>query len=117
MEFAKYSHIADSSQIIRPQDLAVGITLNVFGRPFFLFDCDKFTQEFYDRAFGKTFTAIPIDHLFKPQETLQRVRFVLIILMNVSRVLLEQTVKNLETRKDSRRCSTMKEKFSDSQEL
>ncbi|CCW68478.1 unnamed protein product [Phytomonas sp. Hart1] len=34
------------------KDLGIGITLNVLGRPVFLYDCDRYTRTFYSHQFG-----------------------------------------------------------------
>lgn len=47
-------------QYYTSQDLHLGDTINVYGRPFLICDCDNFTREYYKTKFGiSTFT--PVD--------------------------------------------------------
>ncbi|CAF4069854.1 unnamed protein product, partial [Adineta steineri] len=42
------------SNYFKPSDLMVGKTVNIYGRNFFLYDCDMFTKTFYTKNFGVT---------------------------------------------------------------
>ncbi|KAK2956544.1 putative EF-hand domain-containing protein 1 [Blattamonas nauphoetae] len=44
----------NKDQALNASDLMVGWTVNVFNRPFFLYDCDAFTKKFYRDVFGVT---------------------------------------------------------------
>lgn len=47
---------------IGPEDLAIGATVTIYGRPVFLYNCDAFTQEFYRRNFGVVdFTPLSVE--------------------------------------------------------
>lgn len=53
--------VHEQTDNIGPEDLAIGATVTVYGRPIFLYNCDPFTQEFYRRNFGVTdFTPIDV---------------------------------------------------------
>ena len=52
-------------------DLRIGVTIDVFGRKFFLYDADPFTRQFVDQKFGKQdWTPINVDDgkVFKKTE-------------------------------------------------
>jgi len=44
--------LSDESGIYRPEDLCVGGSIDVWGRKVVLFDCDDFTQKFYQEYMG-----------------------------------------------------------------
>jgi len=45
-----------------PADFAVGKTVQIYNRQFFLYDCDNFTRAYYWKHFGKTgFDPITVD--------------------------------------------------------
>ena len=37
---------------IKPSDLMIGKTINIYGRNFRIYDCDLFTKTFYTKNFG-----------------------------------------------------------------
>ncbi len=45
------------------KELKVGEIVNIFGIPFFLYDCDKHTRDFYIEEFGWEFNPIQVDGL------------------------------------------------------
>lgn len=53
-DFTEMSHASSSDEIdcYKPEDLAVGITINLFNRKFLLYDADTYTREFYQNKFG-----------------------------------------------------------------
>ena len=36
----------------KPSDLMIGKTVNIYGRNFYIYDCDMFTKTFYTKNFG-----------------------------------------------------------------
>jgi EF-hand domain-containing protein 1 len=49
------------SEYFKPSDLMVGKTVHIYGRPFFIYDCDLFTKSFYAKNFGVThFDTVPM---------------------------------------------------------
>ena len=40
------------SEYFKPSDLMIGKTVNIYGRNFFIHDCDMFTKTFYAKNFG-----------------------------------------------------------------
>jgi len=45
----------------KPEDFAVGETINLYGRSIFLYDCDDFTREFYKRYTGEVQPKIRVE--------------------------------------------------------
>jgi len=45
----------------KPEDFAVGETINLYGREVSLYDCDDFTREFYKRYTGVLQPSIPVE--------------------------------------------------------
>jgi len=43
------SEVAD---YLKPSDLMIGKSVNIYGRNFFIYDCDLFTKTFYAKNFG-----------------------------------------------------------------
>lgn len=51
-------------------DFAVGITINVYGRPFFVYDADQCTREYFARTLGRPLAeAVDVNHLFPVKST------------------------------------------------
>ena len=42
------------------RDLAVGQSVAVLGRSLFIYDCDDFTRDYYERSYNQTFGTIPL---------------------------------------------------------
>eukprot|EP00002_Diphylleia_rotans_P019006 TRINITY_DN3675_c0_g1_i4.p1 TRINITY_DN3675_c0_g1~~TRINITY_DN3675_c0_g1_i4.p1 ORF type:complete len:580 (+),score=122.49 TRINITY_DN3675_c0_g1_i4:80-1819(+) len=42
------------------RDLAVGQTIEMFGRTFFIYNCDPFTSHYYDEKYGIKYRAVPM---------------------------------------------------------
>lgn len=67
-------HILDSlqtgalkTQFYHEEMLQIGVTVNVFGRPVVLCDCDDFTKSYYQTKYGvQDFTPIPFPEEAKP---------------------------------------------------
>lgn len=55
-----------------PKDFAIGKTVTLLGRTFFIYDCDKFTQDFYRDKYGIT-DFQPVDVNKKPLEKVPQV--------------------------------------------
>jgi len=43
------------------KDLRVGETVVIMDRPFFLYDCDDFTQSYYQQIYGLSFNRVPVE--------------------------------------------------------
>ncbi|XP_005991103.1 EF-hand domain-containing protein 1 [Latimeria chalumnae] len=61
----------DVKEWFSPKDFIVGSTINILGRPFFLYDCDEFTKNYYRESFGfSDFT--PVDVATKDPEEIKQ---------------------------------------------
>merc|ERR1719387_602468 len=48
------------SPLLSPMDIEVGKTIPVYGREFFIYDCDDATKEFMEQFTGKVVTPVPV---------------------------------------------------------
>jgi len=52
----------DIKEYFSPADFAIGKTVQIYNRKFFLYDCDNFTRTYYWKEFGRTdFDPITVD--------------------------------------------------------
>jgi len=52
----------ETKEYFSPVDFAIGKTVQIYNRQFFLYDCDNFTRAYYWKHFGKTdFDPITVD--------------------------------------------------------
>eukprot|EP00049_Salpingoeca_infusionum_P018042 m.355473 g.355473 ORF g.355473 m.355473 type:complete len:549 (+) comp17261_c0_seq1:265-1911(+) len=59
----------EQDQYLSPEDLGIGVTINVLGRDLLLHDCDDFTKEFYRRNFGvEDFTPVDLSEPAQPMK-------------------------------------------------
>ena len=61
-----------------PADFAIGKTVQIYNRMFFIYDCDNFTRAYYLQRFGRTdFDPISVDRRGNiiPKEVCTRFRF------------------------------------------
>jgi hypothetical protein len=52
--------IKPPSPLLMPADIEVGKTVPVYGREFFIYDCDDATKEFYEKYMGKVFEKLRV---------------------------------------------------------
>jgi hypothetical protein len=52
--------IKPPSPLLMPADIEVGKTIPVYGRDFFIYDCDDATREFYETYMGKVFEKVNV---------------------------------------------------------
>jgi len=73
----------ETKEYFSPVDFAIGKTIQIYNRQFFLYDCDNFTRAYYWKHFGKTdFEPITVDRKGNviPQEVSTTFVFLLVII-------------------------------------
>lgn len=76
--FLKKQKLAnDSGSFVSDADLKVGGNINIFGRNFFIYDCDDYTRQYYKDLYDLDFQPISIEE--EPEEDKEATKKVLII--------------------------------------
>jgi Ca2+-binding EF-hand superfamily protein len=64
------SNARENTNFYKAADFRLGDTITIFGRKVLLYDCDKFTREYYQETFGADMERIPVPEKQKRVKTL-----------------------------------------------